>query len=215
MKELIKAYNKRYPSNSIKVHYGSSGKLTSQIVSGKDYDIFMSANMLYPTKLYNEHLATTKPKVYAKGAVVAITNKNIELKSDLSNLKNSSIKSIAVANPNTAPYGKASIEAIENSNKTLANKYVYTEGVSQTLQFALHATDVGFVAKSALYSPKLSHIKDSNKWISVNKSLYTPIKQGAVILNHAKDNPKVKSFYDFLFSDEAREVFKKYGYILP
>jgi molybdate transport system substrate-binding protein len=217
MSELIKEYNKKYPTDRVNTTLGSSGKLASQILRGARYDIYMSADMSYPTRLYQEGYATTKPKVYAKGALVMISTKNINLKSDLSNLKDTNIKKIAIANPNTAPYGVATMEAISSVDfyDTIKSKFVYGEGISQTVQYTMSATDVGLVSKSALYSSKLSYLKESKNWIDVDHSLYTPISQGVVILTNAKDNPTAKRFYKFLFSDEARSVLKAYGYILP
>ena len=58
----------------------------------------------------------------------------------------------------------------------------------------------------------MSQYKENINWITVDSSLYTPINQGIVILNNAKENKEVKSFYDFILSAKAKEIFKNYGY---
>ena len=61
------------------------------------------------------------------------------------------------------------------------------------------------------------NMKDKGKWIEIDKASYEPIAQGAVILKYAQDhNPEAaRKFFEFLFSDEAKTVFRKYGYNLP
>ena len=62
-----------------------------------------------------------------------------------------------------------------------------------------------------------SNMKDKGKWIEVDKDAYESIAQGVIILKHAqKENlTKAQKFFDFLFTEKAQEIFKKYGYILP
>ncbi len=73
--------------------------------------------------------------------------------------------------------------------------------------------DIGIIAKSALYSPKMSEYKEGINWESVDTKLYTPIKQGIVILKNGKGNQEVKNFYDFILSPTAKKIFEEFGYI--
>ena len=122
-----------------------------------------------------------------------------------------------MANYKVAPYGKAAVTALENAGllKTAEKKFVNAESITQTLQFTMTATDIGFVAKSSMYSVKLKgkNLKGKN-WVDVDPKLYDPIKQGIILLKHAEGNSDAKKFYDFIFSDKAKAVFEKYGYIL-
>ena len=82
------------------------------------------------------------------------------------------------------------------------------------MTYALSAADIGFIAKSSLYSPKMSAYKKDVNWAEVDPKLYTPIKQGIVLLKFAKENKEYQAFYDFILSEKAKTIFKKYGYIL-
>ena len=73
------------------------------------------------------------------------------------------------------------------------------------------ATDIGIVAKSSLYSPKMARFKRGINWVEVDEKLYKPIKQGVVVL---KDTKGVKAFYVFITTQKAKEIFKKYGYLI-
>lgn len=207
IKPLINEFNK---TNKTKVKFviGSSGKLTAQIRNKAPYDIFLSANMKYPNALYKDKLTVIKPQVYAKGSLVLFSYKNRVLK-DL-NIINT-IKSITIANPKTAPYGKAAYEVLLGKNlfKRNKKKFVYAENIAQTLQYVYTAVDIGFIAKASLYSEKMKKFKKDINYLEIDPSLHNPINQGAAILNKKEETLK---FYNFLFSKEAKKIFKNYGY---
>jgi molybdate transport system substrate-binding protein len=204
MPEIIKKYNEIYPNDKVYLIFASSGKLTAQIMHGAKYDIFLAANMKYPYALYQKGIALTKPKIYAYGAIVIFSRK--PLKGDYKEIiLNAS--SIAIANPRTAPYGKAAVEFLKNTGlyDKVKSKLVYAETVSAAFNYSLHSTDIGIIAKSLLFSPNTKKYKN---WIDLPNK-YTPISQGVVLLNK-----KAENFYNFLFSNNAKKVLKKYGYIV-
>ncbi len=207
MPEIIKKFNQKYPDVKVNVILASSGKLTAQIIHGAEYDVFMAANMKYPEFLYKQGIAKTKPKVYAKGAIALFSVKNINLK----DFKNALLKakSVAIANPKTAPYGRAAVEAVKNAGiyPNVREKFVFAETVSAVIPYTLNSADVGIVAKSSLFSPKMNKYKN---FADVPENLYKPINQGIVIFNNKNETVK---FYNFIFSEDAKEIFKKYGYI--
>ena len=209
--QLRSEFNKMYPDVKVRFIVGGSGKLMAQIKHGAPYGIFMSANMIYPDALYKNKLALLKPKIYAFGALAYFSIKAYNFKNDIKYLENENIKRIAIANPKTAPYGKASIQAIKKLGlyKKLKSKFVYAESIAQTVMYATTACDFGIVALSSLYSPKMKQYKKGINWFEVDKTLYTTIKQGIVLLNNSKE---YKAFYYFILSDKAKSIFKKYGY---
>jgi len=214
--ELIAEFNKTNPNTQIQVTLGSSGKLTAQIKNGAPFNIFMAANMKFPESLYEDKIAITKPVVYAQGALAMLSSKELDYSKGINLIKEDSISKIAIANPKTAPYGTAAVEAIKNANleEATKDKFVYAESISQTVTYATTAADIGFIAKSSLYDEKLSKYKENVNWASVDPTLYTPIKQGIVIINNAVDNAEVKAFYDFILGEKAKKIFVDYGYIV-
>jgi molybdate transport system substrate-binding protein len=211
---LKKEFNVIYPKTKVQVILGSSGKLTAQIKHGAPYDLFMSANMKYPEALYSEEMAVTQPVVYAQGALAFLSQKERNYDANMTVLRSKDVNKIAIANPQTAPYGVAAAEALKNAGvyEELKEKFVYGESISQTVTYATTAADIGIIAKSSLFSPQMSHFKESIHWSDVNETLYTPIDQGMVILKKAEGNTEVKAFYDFMLSPKAKEVLKNFGY---
>jgi len=193
---------------------GSSGKLTAQITEGAPYDILVSADMKYPLEIYNAGLAVDLPASYGYGQLVLWTMKEgIHPSIDL--LKGQSIDHIALANPLTAPYGKAAMEVLSHYGLTdsLAHKLVYGESVSQTNQFiSSKSVELGFTAMAVVLSPEL---KEKGSWTLLDNTSYTPIQQGAVIINRDQANiSEIREFYEYLFSKEAKILLKNFGYLV-
>jgi molybdate transport system substrate-binding protein len=212
MKELSLAFTKQSGIKS-DIIVSSSGKLTAQIKEGAPYDLLVSADMKYPEDLYKSGFTTKKPEIYAYGKLVlwSITegiNPSIEI------LEKPEIRHIAIANPKTAPYGRAAIDVLKHFGifEKVKKKLVYGESISQTNQFIISGSaQIGFTAKSVVLSPKIAK---KGKWSPIDESSYTPIAQGVVILK--KDNPSknTEKFYSFLFSDRSKEILENYGYLL-
>ena len=209
-------FAKSHPNTDVRVTLGGSGKLTAQITHGAPYGLFMSADMNYPQALYDDKIAITKPLVYAEGALAYLSIKQQDFSQGMALLKEEKIKKIAVANPKTAPYGKATEEALKNAKiyDDVKSKFVYAESISQTVSYTVIAAEIGIIAKSSLYSSKMRQYKEHINWAPIDSALYTPIKQGIVLLKHGEKNSEYKAFYDFMLSEEAKNILKVYGYIV-
>jgi len=204
MPEIIKKFNQKYPNEKVKFITSSSGKLTAQILRGAPFDMFLSANMKYPEFLYSKGIGIYPPKVYAKGKIILFSIKHKNL--SLDNLKNYSL--IAISKPKTTPYGLAAVEVFKNKKiyPEIKNKLVYAETIAAVLSYVKNGADVGIISKSLIYS---KNIKNLGKFYykDIDTTLYRPINQGALLINK-----KAEDFYHFLFSHEAKKIFKKYGY---
>ena len=205
MNDLVKEF---YKETNIKVIpvIGSSGKLTAQIKFNAPFDIFLSANMKYPNYLYKIGKGVKKPKVYAKGRLILFSKNGINKIEELFQQK-----SIAIANPKTAPYGQATIQYLKNRKlyNRLKNKFVFAPNVSATFSYAMQVTDSGFIARSLLF--KFPKLNNSKYFIKLDESKYPPIEQGVLLLNNKKESVK---FYNFLFSKKGKQIFRNYGYII-
>ncbi|GAA8335101.1 molybdate ABC transporter substrate-binding protein [Helicobacter pylori] len=208
LKALVKEFQKEHPKDAIRISFNSSGKLYAQIAQNAPFDLFISADITRPKKLYDEKITPFKEEVYAKGVLV-LWSENLKMDS-LEILKDPKIKRIAMANPKLAPYGKASMEVLDHLKLTpsLKPKIIYGASISQTHQFVA-TTQIGFGALS------LMDKKDKNlSYFIIDKALYNPIEQALIITKNGANNPLAKVFKDFLFSPKARAVFKEYGYIV-
>ncbi len=216
LEEIAVAFKKE-TGIDVKPIIGSSGNLTAQIENGAPFDIFMSADMDYPTRLFKDGLALSEPQIYAYGILVLWTFQNIDLSRGVAVLNDNAVKKIAIASPQVAPYGRQAVNAMKYNHlyPAIESKLVYGENIAQVNQFVTTgAVDVGITAKSVVLA---DNMKDKGQWVEVDSKSYEPIAQGVVILKYAqKEHLKAsRQFYDFLFSDEVKEILQKYGYQLP
>ena len=214
--ELVAEFNKTNPDTKVQVTLGSSGKFTAQIESGAPFDVFMSADMKFPKSLFEKGFALNEPALYAQGSLAMLSSKELDFSKGINLVTDANIGKIAVANPKSAPYGTAAVEAMKNANvlDKVESKFVYAESISQAVTYATTAADVGFIAKSSLYDEKMSQYKENVNWISVDPSLYTAIDQGIVVLKNTKEEASAKAFYDFILGEKAKEIFIKFGYLV-
>jgi molybdate transport system substrate-binding protein len=191
---------------------GSSGKLSAQIRQGAPYDVMVSADLKYPQYLFEQGLAKAPPRVYARGKL-ALWSMEPEMKLSLTCLSQPEVHRIALANPETAPYGKAALEVLKNHGllQEVKHKLIFGESISQVNQFVESgAAEVGFTAGSVKYAPP---VQGKGQWLSLEDSSYKPILQAAILLSAEDTYPEqAMEFYEYLFSDRARSVLKNYGY---
>lgn len=213
--DMIKEFNKLNPEIKINLTLGASGAMVTQVQNGAPADIFMAADMGFVKKLDESGFAATRPVIYAQGALAMFSVRGIDFKKGLNVVEG--LSAISIANPKTAPYGRASVEALKNIGiyEKVEKNIVWTQKISETLSQALSAADVGFIAASALYDPKMAQYKEGVNYAFVDPKLYTPIDQGVVITKRAENSAEAKAFYDFILSDKGREIFKKFGYEVP
>jgi molybdate transport system substrate-binding protein len=210
-------FAKAHPEVKLTTATGASGGLVAQIRNGAPYDVFLSADLDFAKKLIQAGGALASSlHTFAIGRLVLWTTKpGLEFGSIDGVVRNPAVQKIAVANPDTAPYGLAAMQALDKLHLTevAQPKLVRGENISQTAQFVETGNaDAGFVALSLVLSPKL---KDQGRWITVPDELYSPLAQAAVLTLKGASNPAAQAYLDFLSSSAAGKILERFGYRLP
>lgn len=204
--ELISVFQQS-TGHRVHISSGSTGKLYIQINQGAPFDFLLAADMERPQLLFDKGLASNAPFTYATGQLILWSRDLSEITSGLDALKNSAIKRLAIANPITAPYGKAAQQILDNITYDYAWTLVQGDNISQTYQFAATGNaDAAFIAGAQYVLNNRGYA-----W-TVPQALYSPIQQGALLLKKGDDNPAAHAFYRFLRSDQARSVIRNHGY---
>lgn len=202
----------------VEIMVGASGKLTHQILSGAPFHLFVSADTLSTRKIIAEGKGVGQQTIYAIGSLVLWTNVGDLKGKDLFNLlTDSKINKISLPNPTTAPYGYQAKSALEKAGlwTKISSKVVLGESIAQATQYIYSGVcEIGFIAKSVLYSPEL---KNKGYWQEVPNHLVEPIYQGLVITKWGQeDNMKASnSFRQFMKTAAVEEILLKNGYQLP
>jgi molybdate transport system substrate-binding protein len=199
--------------------FGASGNLFSQISNGAPIDLYFSADEEYPKNLVAAGIADgSSLKTYALGHLVLWVPNNspydpARLRMDV--LTQPSVKRIAIANPQHAPYGRAAMAAIEHYGlkDKVASKLVFGENVSQAAQFVQSGNaQAGLIALSIAMSPAMQL---AGKYWELPNNAYPEFKQAAVIISSSKQKKAAAAFLDFVLSPEGAAVFKQFGLTPP
>jgi len=214
MQDIASQFQKETGKNT-QVIYGSSGNFFQQLQNGAPFDLFFSANLDYAKKLEAAGLAEPGSYYqYAKGKIVIWVPKEskLDLSSGLKALLDPSIKKIAVANPQHAPYGQAAVAAMQKEDvyDKVKSKLVLGENISQTASFVISGSaDVGIVALSLALAPNM---KDKGRYAEIAAAEYPPIEQACVILSSSKNKEVARQFWGFVKTPAISELLERYGF---
>lgn len=208
--ELAEAFTHETGAD-VRISTGATGKLYNQIINGAPFDVFLAADVRRPLLLEESGrgLAETR-RTYAIGSLVfwsrdpALADR---CRQALLNLDGR----LAIANPETAPYGRAALEYLlaEGVEPSL----VIGENASQALQFAATGNaQAGLVAASHVRNANLPSATCS--W-PVPTASHGPIEQQAIVVAGAGRSRLATEFVEFLGGDTARDVIRAAGYGLP
>ena len=215
---LKEAFAKAHPGMALQFTFGASGALVTQIANGAPFHAFLSADLGFAQKLVDSGLATGPVKTYAVGRLIFLATKPVDLSKGLAVVLDPAVVQFAVANPETAPYGKAAVDALTKAGfyDQAKAKQVTGQNITQAMQFTLTAAGFGFVNKSVLFTKEGAPFNQEGKfWFEVDPKLYAPIAQGFVVLKTAEATPEGKALAAFLVSSEAQKVFADFGYGKP
>lgn len=208
--DIQKEFNSTYPDIELTFNYGSSGSLQKQIEQGAPCDVFISAGQSQMDALEDKNLILQDTrKDLVKNSLVLIGGKDSTI-SSINELTSDNIKHIAMGEPSSVPAGKYADEVLTKLNltDTLKSKLVYGKDVKEVLSWIVSGNaEAGFVYKSDTYNT------DSIKIIeTISEEYHSPINYPVAVIKDSKNIESAKLFEDFLFSDKAKEIFKKYGY---
>ncbi|WP_319560579.1 molybdate ABC transporter substrate-binding protein [Marispirochaeta sp.] len=213
MPELLGAYHEAGGAAEIEVIFGSSGKLYAQIVSGAPYDLYLAANERYPARLVEEGYGAGLPELYYSGTLVCVSGlDDFPSGEDFSALQNwmeHTSGMIAIANPQTAPYGEAYKRLSEKCPEYFpgvdTSRIITAGSVSQALHFALSGAACAFVSRSLLNA----ELKRKVGVLVIDEEYSGSIPQHGLLLKNGERNPEARHFWDFLLSLSGQEIFAR------
>ena len=218
LKEVGDNYEKK-TGVKVKLSFGASGALTQQIQNGAPFDLFFSADMEYPRQLIASRDADAASLYqYAVGKLVlwvpADSPLDVEHKC-MNVLLDPSVKKIAIANPQHAPYGRAAVGALKHTGvyDQVADRLVLGENVSQAAQFVESGNaQAGFVALAHAVAPGM---RGKGKYWEVPLDAYPPLAQGVIVLSDSQHKKQAAEFLEYIKTKEVAELLRNYGFTLP
>ena len=211
----IAARFQKETGHGLKLIFGSSGNFFAQIQNGAPFDVFFSADIDYPKKL--EASGLTEPGTlypYATGKLVlwAPSSSKLDLGRGLQVLLDPSVKKVAIANPQHAPYGRAAEAAMRHAGiyDQVSGKFVLGENISQTASFvASGGADVGLIALSLAVAPSMT---EKGKYETIPQSEYPPIQQAAVVLKSSPQKDLSRQLLEYFKTPSIQELMRNHGF---
>ena len=193
--------------------YGSTAELAQQIDNGGPFDLFAAADTEHVDALLSSRkLIADSRAIYAVGQLALWIPKGEQSGiRELKDLAGKQVRFVAVAQPELAPYGQATIEVLKKAGiwEAVQPKVVYANSISQAKQMAASGNaDAAFTAYSLV-------LHDKGTVLKIDPQLHRPIEQALGIVTSSPRIEDAKKFKSFLLGSEGRSILTENGYLLP
>jgi len=212
--ELISEFNKKYPNIKVNPKYGGSGELFATLETQKKGDVFLPADYKYmEDAMKNDYIDNSTVENITKNVPVIIVAKgNPKNISSLEDLAKDGVK-VGIGAPDGPAIGKATAKILEKNNLSIdveKNVVVTTTTVNQLLTYLITGqVDVTIIWEDMTYweegNGKIEVIQ-----IPADENEVSTVPVG--ITNFVKDRDAAEKFQEFITSEEAKKIWKKWGF---
>lgn len=211
LEEIQSLYEKE---NNVELTFnlGGSGTLAQQILQGAPVDVFISANEKWMDTVEDEEqiMPTTRNDVTGN-KIVLIAQKDSPLHyASFKDISLDEVDQIAIGNPESVPAGSYTEQILTHIDlwDALESSFVYAKDVRQVLTYVESGnTDIGFVYESD------ARTSDTIKILAnAEQDWHEPIIYPGAVLADTKNKEEATAFLQYLDTEEAQDIFKKYGF---
>ncbi|MDJ0286706.1 MULTISPECIES: molybdate ABC transporter substrate-binding protein [Bacillus] len=211
LKEIESAYEDDHPNVKLTNNFGSSGALKQQIAQGAKADLFFSAaeepfdDLVQSGDIDQDH---TKDVIQNELVLIVPKEGSSAIKTfrDVQHIKGK----LALGTPESVPAGTYAKEIFTKLNiwDQVKQNAVYGKDVRQVLNYVETGNvEAGVVYKTdALVSRKVKIVDEANQ------DMHSPIIYPVGIVKQTEHMKEAKAFFQYLQSDPAAAIFKKYGF---
>jgi len=214
LEEIKPVYQQSKSNVNITYNFGASGALQQQIEQGAPADIFISAGKKQVDALEQKGLLLPGTRTnLANNRLVLVVAQDVVGVTSFYNLTDAKIKKIAIGEPRSVPagqYGEQVLKKLQLYDR-LKPKLVFANNVRQVLA----AVETGNAEAGLVYA---TDAKISNKVkvvVAADDKFHSPIVYPIAVVKSSKNPTAAKEFVQFLSSNQAKDILKKYGFIVP
>ena len=213
LKEIGALWEKQSGDHAV-FSFGASSTLALQIAAGAPADLFFSADEARMDALEKADriLKETRHNRLGNSLVIVVaTNSTLAIRSP-ADLAGPAVKRLALADPQTVPAGIYSRKYLERLKlwSVVKPKVVPTDNV----RAALAAVESGNVEAGMVYQTDAAISKQVKVAYAVPAADGPDITYPIAVMKDAKDPAAARRFLEFLDSDAAATVFKKFGFLV-
>lgn len=210
-----------HSGHNVTLAFGASGRLYARIVGGDVFQVFISADRERPAKAAAADLIVPDSRVVLADGGLVLWSADPTLVDDAGRVlrRTGALESLATPNPVTSPHGAAAMATLEALG--VADRLRDTLSVRDTVAavadaVASGAAKAGFLSVAAVPAPPRAGAGGAagSAW-RVPASLHPPLTHEAVLLASGARSDAARAFMAFLKHEEAREIMRRYGYVVP
>lgn len=212
--EIKPLYQQSKPGTTINYNFGASGALQQQIEQGAPADIFISAARRQVDALESKGLLLPGTRsILARNRLVLVVPRNVTGVTSFFNLRDTKIRRIAIGEPRSVPAGQYAEQVLQKLKilPGVKSKLVYANNVRQVLA----SVESGNADAGLVYVTDAKISNQVKVVVAADEKYHSPIIYPLAVLKSSKSPDAAKDFVQFLSSDQAKAVLKKYGFILP
>lgn len=192
---------------------GSTGNLATQVENGAPADVFLAADERFVERLERGgHVVAGSRRVYAVGRLALVWREGVAEPAGLAELAGDAYRTVAIANPEHAPYGMAAREALRAAGvwDAIQRGLVLGENVGQAMQFVRTGNaDAGVVALGVAVG------QGGLSYRAVDAALHAPLRQAGAVVRGSRRAEEAAAFLEVLTGPAGQEVLGRYGFEPP
>ncbi|MCG6137212.1 MAG: molybdate ABC transporter substrate-binding protein [Nostoc sp. LLA-1] len=213
LEEIQPIYQQSKPNVSIRYNFGASGALQQQIEQGAPADIFISAAIRQVDALEQKGLLVlgTRTNLANNRLVLIVPNNNTTINSFF-NLTDAKVRRIAVGEPRSVPAGQYAEQVFRKLGifDKIQSKLVLANNVRQVLA----SVESGNAEAGLVYATDARLSNKVKVVVAADEKYHSAIVYPMAVIKSSKNIPSAKEFVDFLSSNSAKTVLKKYGFVV-
>lgn len=210
LQKVAELYNEENPDVQVDFNFGGSGALQQQISQGAPADMFFSASQSdFDTLVEGEFIKEDDSTQLLKNELVLVVPEGDTTVTSFDDVTEA--EQIAVGTPESVPAGEYAMETFESMGITedLEESLVYAEDVRAVLTYV----ERGEVSAGLVYRTDAMTSDSVDIIDAAPADAHEPIEYPVGLIKDSENAEAVRSFYDFIQTDEALEVFGEYGFI--
>ena len=194
----------------VRFSFGATADLARQIENGAPFDVFAAADVEHIDKLNREGLLLPGTNhLFARGRLVLWIPSNTSFTLNrIDDIARPEVERIAIAKPDVAPYGRATVEALLALNLwgQIEPKIIYGQSVAQAKQYAATGNaEVAFIPLSLVKA-------NEGQAIEVDERLHQPLNHAIAVIKDSPHHEAAQRFVAFVLSPEGQAMLERYGY---
>jgi molybdate transport system substrate-binding protein len=190
--------------------YAATAQLAQQIENAAPFDVFAAADTVHVDQLVRVGKILPESRVLFARGRLALWDPHGAIQK-LEDLTAPSIRFVAIAKPEAAPYGEAALESLKTLGiwDKVQPKVVYASNINMAKQYAATGNaDAAFTAYSLVKN-------EPGRVIIVDEKLHQPIDQAIGIVSASTRKGDAQRFVSFLNGQQGRSILKRFGYQVP